>query len=273
MMTRIAPRSGWTALNMKELWNYRELLWLFTWKDIAVRYKQTVLGAAWVIVQPLFTMVVFTVFFGRLAGLNQRLEKHIPYSLYTYCALLAWQLFAHALNGSSRSIVANRQIITKVYFPRLILPLSAVLSGMVDFVIAFVVLLAMMAWFGFWPGVNVIYLPGFVVLALLTSAAVGVWLAALNAMYRDVEHTLPFLVQAWMFLTPIAYPATLVPVQWRWLYGLNPMVGVVEGFRWSLLDTAPPGPMLAVSAATTCLLLVGGLICFHQMEKTFLDVV
>jgi lipopolysaccharide transport system permease protein len=273
MVTRIGPRSGWASLNIAELWNYRELLWLFTWKDIAVRYKQTLLGAAWAVIQPFFTMVVFTVFFGWLAGLNQRLEKHIPYSLCTYCALLAWQLFSHALNGSSRSIVANRQIITKVYFPRLILPLSALLSGLVDFVIAFVVLLAMMAWFGYWPGVNVIYLPGFVVLALLTSAAVGVWLAALNAMYRDIEYTLPFLVQAWMFVTPIAYPATLVPEQWRWLYGLNPMVGVVEGFRWCLLGAAAPGPLLAVSAATTCLLLVGGLIYFRQMEKTFLDVV
>lgn len=272
-VTWIGPRTGWAAVDLGELWNYRELLVLLVWKDIAVRYKQTALGVAWAILQPLFTMVVFTVFFGWLAGLNQKLEEGMHYSLSTYCALLAWQLFAHALNSSSRSIVVNRAIITKVYFPRLLLPLSPLLSGLVDFVVASTVLLGMMAWFHVWPSANIIFLPAFVLLALLTSAAVGVWLAAINAIYRDVEYTLPFIVQAWMFLTPIAYPATLVPEQWRWLYGLNPMVGVVEGFRWSLLGASAPGPMLGVSVVTTCVLLAGGLLYFRQMEKTFLDVV
>jgi lipopolysaccharide transport system permease protein len=266
----IRPSRGWVALKLRDLWLYRELLYFLTWRDIKVRYKQTILGAAWVVLQPFFTMVVFSIFFGRLASVP---SDGIPYPIFTYCALLPWQLFAHALSESGNSLVANQQLITKVYFPRLIIPLAPVLAGLVDFGIAFVVLLGMMLYYGFVPTLATLTLPFFLLLAIATALAVGLWLSALNVQYRDVRYTIPFLTQFWLFATPIAYSSSLVPEQWRALYGLNAMAGVVEGFRWALLGKTPPGPLLAVSVVVVVLLLIGGLYYFRRMEKTFADVV
>lgn len=267
----IRPSRGLISLKLRELWDYRELLYFLIWRDIKIRYKQTVLGAAWAILQPLLTMVVFTIFFGRLAGVP---SDGIPYPVFSFAALLPWQLFARALTESSNSLVGNQGLITKVYFPRLVIPMSAVLAGLVDFAIAFVVLLAMMVYYGIFPTINVLALPLFLALAIATALAVGLWLSALNVIYRDVRHTIPFLVQFWLFLTPIAYPTSLVPEQWRTLYGLNPMVGVVEGFRWALLGReGGVGAVVLASALVVGVLLVGGLFYFRRMEKTFADVI
>lgn len=265
------PSQGWVSLRLKELWEYRELLYFLTWRDIKVRYKQTVLGAAWAIIQPFFTMVVFSIFFGYLAKVP---SDGLPYPIFAYCALLPWQLFAHSLMESSNSLVANERLITKVYFPRLVIPISAVLAGLVDFAIAFVILLVMMFYYGIAPTIAILTLPLFVLLAVATALAVGLWLSALNVQYRDVRYTIPFLTQFWLFATPIAYPSSLVPEQWRALYGLNPMAGVVEGFRWALLGTSQaPGMLLLVSVVVVVGLLTGGLFYFRHMEKTFADVV
>lgn len=269
----IEPTHGWRTLDFKELWRYRELLFFLTWRDVSVRYKQTVLGVAWAVIQPLFIMIVFTIFFGRLGGIDQKIGKELSYSLFAFSGLLPWMLFAYAFTEVSKSMVTNRNLITKVYFPRLIVPLAPLLSGLVDFAIAAVLFTGMMVWYQVTPGWPIILLPFFILMALITSLAVGLWLAALNAIYRDVQYTLTFLTQLWMFLTPIAYPSTIVPEQWRWLYGLNPMAGVVDGFRWALFGTAPPGPMMAASFVMMLLLLVGGLYYFRRMERTFADVV
>jgi lipopolysaccharide transport system permease protein len=267
----IRPPKGWSQLGLRELWEYRELLYFLTWRDIKVRYKQTALGAAWAIIQPFFMMLVFSLFFGRLAGVP---SDNIPYPVFTFCALLPWQLFAQALQESSNSLVANERLITKVYFPRLVVPIAAVLGGLVDFAIAFVVLLLMMAYYGIVPGLAILYLPFFVLLAVMTALGVGLWLSALNVQYRDVRYTLNFLTQFWMFITPVAYPSSIVPEKWRALYGLNPMAGVVEGFRWALLGkTEAPGPLLVVSVVAVILILVGGLYYFRRMEETFADIV
>src|SRR3989440_1950773 len=267
----IRPARGWASLGLKEVWAYRELLYFLTWRDIKVRYKQTVLGAAWAIIQPFFIMVVFSLFFGKLAGVP---SDGIPYPVFTFCALLPWQLFAQALNESSNSLVANERLITKVYFPRLVVPISAVLGGLVDFMIAFVVLLLMMAYYGIVPTLAVLYLPGFILLAVMTALGVGLWLSALNVKYRDVRYTITFLVQLWLLATPVAYPSSLIPIRWRALYGLNPMAGVVEGFRWALLGKSEgPGALLAVSVSVVILILVGGLYYFRRMEAEFADVV
>ncbi len=267
----IRPSRGWIPLNLRDLWHYRELLYFLTWRDIKVRYKQTALGAAWAIIQPFFTMVVFSVVFGRLAKIP---SDGLPYPIFAYCALLPWQLFSHALTESGNSLVANERLITKVYFPRLVIPLSAVLAGLVDFGIAFVILLGMMVYYGITPTAAVFTLPFFLIVALGTALGVGLWLSALNVQYRDVRYAIPFLTQFWLFATPIAYPSSLVPEPWRFFFGLNPMAGVVEGFRWALLGTAhAPGLMLVVSVAAVLALLVGGLYYFRQMEKTFADVV
>jgi lipopolysaccharide transport system permease protein len=266
----IDPPTGWTSLGLRELWDYRELLYFLTWRDVKVRYKQTALGAAWAIIQPLFMMLVFSLFFGRLAKMP---SDGIPYPIFTFCALLPWQLFAHALTESSNSLVANERLITKVYFPRLVVPIAAVLGGLVDFGVAFIILLAMMLYYGIVPTMALVALPGFIILAVLTALAVGLWLSALNVKYRDVRYTINFVIQFWLFATPIAYPSSLVPERWRALYGLNPMAGVVEGFRWALLGTKPPGAMLAVSIGVVVLLLVGGLYYFRRMEQQFADVV
>jgi lipopolysaccharide transport system permease protein len=267
----IRPSRGWISLNLRDLWAYRELLYFLTWRDIKVRYKQTVLGAAWAILQPLFTMVVFSLFFGRLAGVP---SDGIPYPIFSYAALVPWQFFANGLTNSSSSLVASSNLIKKVYFPRLVVPISAVLSGVVDFVLAFVVLLGMMLFYGIVPTTAVIWLPLFLLLALVTSLGVGLWLTAMNVQFRDVRYAVPFLVNAWMFATPIAYPSSLLDEPWRSLYGINPMAGVVEGFRWALLGTeTAPGPIILVSAVMAVGLLISGAFYFRRMEKTFADVI
>lgn len=269
--------SGWSALNLVELWRYRELIYFLIWRDIKVRYKQTVLGAAWAIIQPFFTMVVFTIFFGRLAKVP---SDNVPYPIFSYTALLPWGMFTKALSDAGRSMISNRAMITKVYFPRLVIPLSSVLSGVVDFAIAFVVLLGMMVYYNVVPGsgyqihiTNAIWLlPLFILLALITALGVGLWLSALNVIYRDINYIIPFLTQFWLFITPIAYPSSLIPERWRLIYALNPMTGVVEGFRWALLGTeTAPGPMLAVSTSIALIVLVTGLFYFRRMERTFAD--
>jgi lipopolysaccharide transport system permease protein len=269
--TRIEPSKGWISLGLKDLWQYRELLFFLTWRDIKVRYKQTALGAAWAVIQPLFTMLVFTLFFGRLAKVP---SDGIPYPLFSYAALLPWQLFAYALTESSNSVVANERLITKVYFPRLFIPMASVLAGLVDFVIAFTLVIGMMVWYGVRPTWAVLTLPFFVILAMATAFGVGLWLSALNVQYRDVRYTLNFIVQFWLFASPVAYSSTLVPARWRPFYGLNPMAGVIEGFRWALLGKSHgPGTMLWVSVAVVALIMVGGLYYYRRMEKTFADVV
>ena len=258
------------ALRLRELWEYRELLYFLVWRDIKVRYKQTVLGAAWAIIQPFFTMVVFSVFFGRLAKLP---SDGVPYPVFTYCALVPWTYFATALTMSSNSLVDHARLITKVYFPRLLVPAASVLAGLVDLGIAAIVLVGMLLYYGIAPGAAVIFLPVFVLLAAATALAVGLWLSALNVQYRDVRYTIPFLVQFWLFITPVAYSSSLVPPRWRALYGLNPMTGVVEGFRWALLGKAePPGTLLLASAFSVAALLLGGLFYFRRMERRFADV-
>jgi lipopolysaccharide transport system permease protein len=267
----LKPRSGWRPIDWRELWRYRELLAFLAVRDIKVRYKQTVLGAAWAVIQPLFTMVVFSIFFGKLGGIP---ADGFPYPLFTLCALLPWQLFAYALTQASNSVVAEQRLITKVYFPRLIIPFASVLAGLVDFAIAFGFLLLLMAYYGVAPGWGVLTVPLWVAFAVATALAVGLWLSALNVQYRDFRHTIPFLTQIWLFLTPVAYPSSLVPERWRPLYGLNPMAGVVEGFRWALLGHARwPGYLFLVSAATVAVLLVGGLYYFRRLERSFADVV
>jgi len=267
----IQPAKRWTSLGLSELWEYRELLYFLTWRDIKVRYKQTALGAAWAIIQPVFMMAVFSLFFGRLAKVP---SDGIPYPVFTFCALLPWQLFAHALTESSNSLVANERLLTKVYFPRLVVPISAVLGGLVDFVIAFAILLLLMVWYHITPTWASITLPAFILLAMLTALGVGLWLSALNVKYRDVRYTINFLIQFWLFATPVAYSSSIVPERWRAVYGLNPMAGVVEGFRWALLGKSKgPGVMLAVSLVVVIVILVGGLYYFRRMESEFADVV
>jgi lipopolysaccharide transport system permease protein len=266
----IRPSRGWVSLNLRDLWLYRELLYFLTWRDIKVRYKQTVLGAAWAVLQPFFTMVVFSVFFGRLAQVP---SDGIPYPIFSYCALVPWSYFSGALDRAGNSLVGSANLITKVYFPRLAIPISAVLAGLMDFAIAFVVLLGMMLFYGIVPTAAILTLPLFLLLAVVTALAVGLWLSALNVQYRDVRYTIPFLTQFWLFATPIAYSSTLVPEQWRALYGLNPMAGVVEGFRWALLGKEPPSALMAVSVVVVIVLLIGGLYYFRRVEKTFADVV
>jgi len=267
----LEPSRGLVSLRLRDLWEYRELLFFLTWRDIKVRYKQTILGAAWAIIQPFFTMVVFSLFFGRLAGMP---SDGVPYPLFSFAALVPWTFFAYTLTQSANSLVGNANLIQKVYFPRLVIPLASVLSGAVDFVLAFGVLLAMMLFYGFWPGLRILLILPLLLLILVTALGPGLWLAALNVEYRDVRYTVPFLTQFWLFATPIAYPSSLLPEPWRTFYGLNPMAGVVEGFRWILLDTpSAPGPMILVSAIMSLGLLAGGAWYFRRLEKTFADLV
>lgn len=269
---RIQPSHGWVSLKLGELWEYRELLYFLTWRDIKVRYKQTVLGAAWAILQPLLTMVVFSLFFGGLAKIP---SDGVPYAIFSYTALVPWTFFANGLSMSSNSLVGSANLIKKVYFPRLTIPIAVVLSGIVDFLIAFLVLVGMMPLFGILPSINVLFLPFFVLLAFITSLGVGLWLSAMNVQFRDVRYIVPFLTQFWMFITPIAYPSSLIENKTvRAIYGINPMTGVVEGFRWTLLDTdTTPGPVIVVSMLAAVALLVSGLFYFRRMEKSFADVV
>ena len=268
---RIEPSRGWVSLRLRELWEFRELLYFLAWRDIKIRYKQTALGMAWAIIQPFFTMIVFSIFFGRLAHMP---SDGVPYPIFSYAALVPWTFFANGLNQSSNSLVAGAPLIKKVYFPRLIIPIAAVLSGMVDFILAFIVLLGMMLYYGLLPTANVLWLPAFLLLALITSLGVGLWLSALNVKYRDVRHAVPFITQFWLVATPIAYPSTLLSEPWRTVYGLNPMVGVVEGFRWALLGTdTQPGAMVFASFLMAVIILIAGAFYFRRMEKSFADVV
>lgn len=266
---RIAPSKGWVSLKLRELWEYRELGYFLIWRDIKVRYKQTALGAAWAIIQPVSTMLVFSLFFGKLAKMP---SDGIPYPVFSFAALVPWSFFAQGLGAASSSLVGSSNLIKKVYFPRLIFPITGVLSGIVDFTLSLLVLLVMMAYYGIMPSLNVLWLPLFLLLAAVSSLGVGLWLAALNVKYRDVRYILGFVIQIWMFATPIAYPSSLLSEPWRTLYGLNPMVGVVEGFRWALLDsTTAPGPIIAASSLAAMLTLVSGAFYFRRMEKTFAD--
>jgi len=267
----IKPPQDWVPLELKELWEHREIFSFLIWRDIKVRYKQTILGAGWAVLQPFFTMIVFSIIFGCLARMP---SDGVPYPIFAYTALLPWQLFVRSLTASSNSIVANESLITKVYFPRLVIPLSATAAGVLDFAIASVVLFGMMAYYHIVPTSAVWMLPLFVLLAIATAFGVGLWLSALNVQYRDVGHALPFLTQMWLFATPIVYPSSLIPEQWLALYGLNPMSSVVEGFRWALLGTgSKPGPMLIASALAGFAVLISGLYYFRKMEQTFADAV
>lgn len=267
----ITPSRGWAPLRLQAIWEYRELLYFLVWRDVKVRYKQTLLGAAWAIIQPLLTMVVFSIFFGRLAKVP---SDGIPYPLFAYTALVPWTFFANGMNQASNSLVGSANLVKKVYFPRLVIPIAAVLSGVIDLLLALVVLIAMIGYYGFVPTTNLLFLPFFLLLALMAALAVGLWLSALNVEYRDVRYTLPFLTQLWLFATPIAYPSSLLSEPARTLYGLNPMVGVVEGFRWALFaNAAPPGGIVFASSLVTVLLLLGGAFYFRRMERTFADVI
>jgi homopolymeric O-antigen transport system permease protein len=267
----IEPRKRLLDLDLKAIWEYRELLYFLVWRDLKVRYRQTIIGVGWVVLQPLLTMLLFTAVFGNLAKIP---SDGVPYPIFTYSALLPWNLFAASLARGGTSVVVNAQLVSKIYFPRLILPLSGILSPLVDFAVSFVVFIAMMIWFGILPGIGVLALPLFLVLLLLTALAVGLWLSALNVRYRDVGHTIPFLVQFWLFASPVAYPVSLVPEKWRMLYGLNPMAGVIEGFRWSLLGKESPDfAVIGISVVMVLALLIPGVIYFKYTERTFADLV
>lgn len=268
---RIRPASDRLANGLKELWQYRELLYFLIWRDVKVRYKQTAIGAAWAIIQPLMTMIIFTMVFGKFANMP---SDGLPYPIFTFAALLPWTYFSKALSQSVSSVVADANLITKVYFPRLLLPLAAVVGGLIDFAIAFVFLLGMMAWYGLAPHSSILLLPFFVLLIMLTALSVSVWLSVINVRYRDVGQAIPFLVQIWLFASPVAYPASVVPENWRFLYNLNPLAGIIEGFRWALLGSQNP-PIVSLLSTTTVVLalLYGGILFFKRMEKTFADVV
>lgn len=268
---RIEPSRGWPSLNLRELWEYHELLYFLTWRDIKARYKQTVLGAAWAILQPLFAMVIFSLIFGKLARIP---SDDIPYPIFSFAALVPWQFFANGVSQSSNSIVGNANLIRKVYFPRLVIPISAVLGGGIDFILAFIVLIGLMAFYGVTPTWAVLWMPLLLLLTLTTSLGVSLWLTAMNTRFRDVSYVVPFMVQTWMFITPIVYPSSLLDEPWQTLYGINPMAGVVEGFRWALLGTdTAPGPIIIVSSLIALALLFSGVYYFRLMEKAFADVV
>ncbi len=270
-VVRIRPTRGWVPLDLGQIWAYRELLYFLTWRDIKIRYKQTALGATWAVIQPFFTMVVFTVFFGRLAKVP---SDGIPYPIFSFAALVPWSFFSNALTQSSNSLVSSANLLRKVYFPRAVIPIASTLAGLVDLAISLVVLVAMMLYYGFVPTPATLLLPAFVLLALVTALGIGFWLSAINVRFRDVRHTLPFIAQLWLFITPIAYPSSLLPEPWRTVYGVNPMAGVVEGFRWALLGTqTAPGLMLLVSTAVAVALFVSGMYVFRRMERMFADVV
>ncbi|MDX6696395.1 MAG: lipopolysaccharide transport system permease protein [Blastocatellia bacterium] len=268
----IEPSRGWTSLRLRELWEYRELLYFLAWRDIKIRYKQTALGLAWAVLQPLLTMLIFALFFGRLAKMP---SDNVPYPLFAFAALVPWTFFANGLTQSSNSLVGSANLIKKVYFPRLVVPISVVLGGLPDFALSFVVLLGMMLYYGIYPQLSVVvWLPLLLLLTTVTALGCGLWLSALNVKYRDVRYIVGFLTQIWMFATPVVYPASLLSGRWRLVYSLNPMVGVVEGFRWALLGTdTAPGMSVVISATTALLILVSGTFYFRRMEKTFADIV
>jgi lipopolysaccharide transport system permease protein len=265
----IRPTTGWCSLDLRELWAYRELVYFLAWREIKVRYKQTAIGVAWAVLQPLAMMVVFTVLFGKLASIP---SEGVPYPLFALAGLLPWQLFSRVISESTNSLVADQRLITRVYFPRIIVPVATTIAAIADFVIAGGLLVALMFFYGVIPSAAVIWLPVFVLLMVVTALGIGLWLSALNVEYRDVRHTVPFLIQFWFFVTPVVYPSRLVPEPWQVLYGLNPMVGVIEGFRWALLGVGQgPSPMLTVSALIAISLFVGGIIWFQRREESFVD--
>jgi lipopolysaccharide transport system permease protein len=267
----IEASRGWRSLKLAELWEYRELVFFLAVRDIKIRYKQTVFGAAWAIIQPLFTMVVFSLVFGKLAKIP---SDGIPYPIFSYAALVPWYFFAYGLSQSSNSLVSSSNLIKKVYFPRLVLPIAPVLSGVLDFTLALSVLLGMMIYYGVLPTLNALWLPAFLLLALITSLGVGIWFSAMNVQFRDVRYVIPFVTQFWLFATPVAYPSSLLAEPWRTVSALNPMVGVVEGFRWALLGSqAAPRPIIVVSSVVALVILITGTFYFRRMERTFADVV
>jgi lipopolysaccharide transport system permease protein len=269
-LLRITPPGRWWVIPAAELWQARELVYFFVWRDVKVRYKQTAIGAAWAVLQPLLAMLVFTLFFGKLAHIP---SEGLPYQVFVFAGLLPWMYFAVSLQNATNTIVENQRIITKVYFPRLVLPLSAVLSGLVDFAISFSIFAVMMVYYHIRPGLQILWLPAFLLLAVLTALGVGLWLSALNAIYRDVRYVLPFLVQLWLFASPVIYPPSLMSDKWRWLFGLNPMAGVIEGFRWSLAGRGdPPGRLILVSSCIVVVILLTGLAYFQKMETVIADV-
>lgn len=267
----LVPDSQRFRLNLREIWEYRELLAFLVWRDVKVRYRQTVLGAGWAILQPLVAMVIFSVVFGQLAKLP---SDGLPYPIFTFTALLPWNLFATALTRATASVVSSANLIGKVYFPRVLVPVSAMVGGVVDFFFSFVILLVMMLWYGIVPTWRLAALPFFILLAVMAALGIGLWLSALNVRYRDVSYIVPFAIQVWLYASPVAYSSTLVPPEWQWLYGLNPMVGVIEGFRWALLGTSwSPGILVLVSSVIVVAVLLSGLVYFHRMEETFADVI
>lgn len=267
----IKPSTGWLGLNLPEIWDRRELLYFLTWREVKVRYKQTLLGAAWALLQPLFTMVIFSLFFGRLAKLP---SDGIPYPVFAFTALVPWVFFSNGLTQSANSLISNSQLITKIYFPRLLVPTAAVLGGVIDFLLAFGLLILMILWYGVGIHASIVWIPLFLLLAFVTSLGAGLWLSALNVEYRDVRHIVPFLVQMWLFATPIAYPSSLLHEPWHTLYALNPMVGVVEGFRWAILGTKTrPDSVLLISSAIAILALITGALFFRRTEKRFADLI
>ena len=269
----IKPSTGFAALNLRDLWMYRELVYFMVWREVKVRYKQTMLGAAWAIIQPVMNMIVFSVLFGGIAKLPT--DGNIPYPIFTFTALLPWQLFVGALNQASRSLTANQNMVTKIYFPRLVLPLASILSGLVDFVIAFVIVIGLMVYYRVTPSINVIWaLPMLLLLAIVTALGVALWLSAINVQYRDVNYALPFLTQFWFFITPVAYSSNLISDKWQLIYSINPMAGVVNGFRWALLGVGNgPDAGLWISVVVSIVFLISGLFYFRNMEKTFADTI
>ena len=270
-VTVIRPPKGWIPINLRELWAYRELLYFFTWRDIKVRYKQTLFGFAWAIIQPVFMMIVFSLFFGALAKIP---SEGIPYPLFSYAAVLPWTLFSEGLTRSSNSLVQDANLLQKVYFPRLLMPLSGVLSPVVDFAIAFVVLIALMLYFGYYPSVMMLLILPFLLLELMLATGIGMWLSAINVEYRDVRYAIPFLIQLGLFASPVVYPVTFVPERFQVVYGLlNPMAGIIEGFRWAILGTKPPSYLIIASIAIIVVILVSGASYFRRRERAFADVV
>jgi len=267
--TKIQPPTSAFDIDINELWNYRELLYFFVWKNIKVKYKQTIVGFAWVIIQPLFTMIIFSLFFGKLAKIP---SNGLPYPIFYYSALLPWTYFANSLNQATNIMVENQRVITKIYFPRILLPLSSVISGLLDFFIAFLILIIMMIYYGIYPSFQSLFFILFLLLAVLTSLAAGIWLSAFNALYRDVKYTIGFIIQFWLFASPVAYPSSIVPGKWKLVYGLNPMVGVIDGFRWALLGKGkPPDSLFLVSTIGVLIILITGIIYFQKIESVIAD--